>query len=776
MVSIIGPRAGKTPRRAENSKTQERIPAVPFKDQSVIITLKAEKPTKAEVKEWLSVQIPYPNLAENDDIAQRAATYAEQQVLYYNQRTYELRDKWRALDSILRGTSLSRRFAQSDIHVPELYKMVESGVPRLEEAIFGLGVGQPWFNVLGRDEMDKKKAWRIRAWLDYLLDNAEFDGMHQEIIRCMLVYGFFAVKSWWDIDFIRKVERKSEKLPPDKKGNMRVKVTATEKEQLHYYGPRYKLVDPYDFIVDTQCTNAQKGMFVGDVGEVTIEELRAEEALGLVTNLDKLEEAPPKRYDGTERAWSKFQRSLTSQNEIYDERKAEGQSGKLQSVEVWAKWDPYGTGEAEEYKIRTVNGVAVDIRKNHHDDRHRPYAVGRAAREPFDFHNVGPLDHAVRSNIEIDEHRNLALKAHENSLCPIVFTRADATELPPNIFDVDPGEVIPVSEAPTFFSAPPVAHIMQLMDSVTRRDIEEITGFPRVYEGTGDTDATATGTLRKIEEANRRIKSLIRSLAFGYGEILKHTYSLSSQFTTRRETFRVMGADATKLGSHSELETADLNMELDFEIVGLASIHTLGLRGTAISTFFTQVYPIVANFIDPQSIDWMKLLQIQWDNTVGIVQGESIFKSEPGLDDLLSPQEENLMLSQGVEVPVQEADNDQEHMAGHSALAQGGVPTEAAGEVLLKHMAAHHKQGQMKQKKEQQRQEMARRREIATGGGGGAGAELPVGQEGRGPGREPDLNGQSQSQTPPGETPGPPRSQTAGSGDRATAIPQSANR
>ncbi len=773
-MGVVFPGPGETPRPygGGSGDDESQVPLIESVTEKINLT--AGPPTREEVESWLKVQVPYPNLAEDSEVAARALELVRTQKRYHADRTNEIHDKWRALDVLLRGNSLSRRFKHTDIHVPEVYKMVETIVPRIEEAIFqASGNSRSFFEVRGRDQMDKRKAWRIRAWLEYLLEAAGIEDYIQEAARCMVVYGFCAIKSWWEIDFQRSIERIHERME-SKNGLPQTKITAKEVEKLMYYGPRYKLVDPYDFIVDTSCTNPQKGLFVGDVGEATFEDIAAKAELGWYTNhMDLLEQAP-KQHDGTQRRWSKFMRSLDTDSQTHESRKAEGQPEVYEVVEMWVKWDPYGGHNAEEYVVTVANeNVVLQVRKNFHDDRHRPYAVARSSREPFDFHNVGILDHAVRLNIEIDEHRNLALKSHENSLCPMVFGDM-ADDLPQNIFDVEPGEVFRTIRKPEFFMSPPTVDIMAKMDHVTRRDIEEVTGAPRIYEGTSGSSDTATGVVRKIEESNRRLKSVIRSFGGGLAQLLKHTHALSAQFTTRKETFRVMGALAAngKLGPHSDIGPEDLGLPIDFSITGIDSIHTLGLRGTNIATVMNQIYPIAAQFLPEGSVDWSRISQVLWDNTVGTVPGEEIFASDSMQADLVAPDLENLILAQGGEVAVQEGDQDQAHMATHLGFmasdAFDDLPSETKEKFLL-HISHHEAQDGQKRAKaaamERRRESMAQSQ--GQDGNGQAG-------KGRGPGREPDFAGDP-SVAPPGQINGPGSQATVSAADRQSGITQDQN-
>lgn len=741
-------------------------------ERSTTIKLRPGGPTRDDVRSWMRAQVPYPNLAGDPKIHDRARSFVRTQLRYYVDRTYELRDKWRTIDAMLRGSSLSSRFATSDIHVPELYKAVETLVPRIEEAVFGNGPGQPWFNVLGRDPMDKRRAHRIRAWLEYLLEEAKFDEeMVQQAARAMIVYGFFCIKSWWEIKFDRRIERTAEQIQDGDSPDPKTKITVREMEKLVKFGPRYELVDPYDFLVDVRSTDVQKGTFVGDVGQFTYEELLEYQRNGWFKNVEQIKGQEALYGDATDRRWAKWERSLTGQTGIYDQRKAEGEPEKYDVYEIWGLFDPYGVGNAEEYVITMANqNVVLRVQRNFHDDRHRPYAVGRAAREPFDFHNVGVLDHAVRLNIEFDDHRNLAMRGHENSLCPKVWV-PNTADMPPNIWDDEPGTVYRTDAPPNFFASPPVVEIMQAMEQTIRRDIEEIAGSPRIYEGQAAASETATGITRKIEEGNRRLRAVIRSYSAGMRQMLEHTHALSGQFVTRKETFRVLGRDATLLGPHSDIGPQDLGVPVDFKMIGLDSAHSLGLRTTNMATFFNQIYPIVANFGDPASINWNRLMALTWDYMVGTVPGEHIFPDDSTDELAVTPELENTMMAMGDEWMPVEADDDPAHIRSHKQWVAENDPKGHVLALFMKHIYAHGRQQEQKQLREQQRQKRLEKMQAM----GGAEPTRELGGQGRGPGREPNLQGTSPYPSPPGETPGPPAAERMGAPDRSMPSAQSEN-
>lgn len=164
------------------------------------------------MRDWLKAQINYENLAGDEEVAQRAVAYATAQVKRYEQATGEIFDKWETTDFLLRGNTLSTLFPGSDIHVPILYTMVETIVPRVVEAITSM---KPWFEVEGRDKLDKARASKIQAYLRYEVDRTQLERRMEEIVRTLIAYQFVALKTHWNVEYderiVRQVERSDRK-------------------------------------------------------------------------------------------------------------------------------------------------------------------------------------------------------------------------------------------------------------------------------------------------------------------------------------------------------------------------------------------------------------------------------------------------------------------------------------------------------------------------------------------------------------------------------------
>ena len=167
----------------------------------------------------------------------------------------------------------------------------------------------------------------------------------------------------------------------------------------------------------------------------------------------------------------------------------------------------------------------------------------------------------------------------------------------------------------------------------------------------------------QIEEGNRRIRSYVRSLSELLEDSLQITHFLNGQFLTRRQPFRVLGKRGKFVGEHSSVSPIHFQRTVDFEFEGVSSLHTMGLRSTALVKFMEISKEIRDKH--PGSINELALIQDLYKNTVGLRSGEDIVRVPTPVDELLPPEQENLMLFSGQKVAVDPADSSDVHLPSH---------------------------------------------------------------------------------------------------------------
>lgn len=741
---------GGTPKKGKKTTTTHPVPI--------------GDPDPSAMRRWLRAHINYENHAGNKEIAERALGFARTVVRNYEMRTVEVLDMWRSIDWMLKGNSLSSRFPGSDIHVAELYKMVEAIVPRLEEALLKY---DPWFRVKGRDADDRFRGKSIQYWLEYLLDLARFTDKVSPTLRCLTVYGFFVLKTWWDVRYEERITRKSEKVGTSIRPAW--KITATREEKLVYDGLRMSLVDPLNWIVDLSNANHQEGLFCGDRSMVGEEELQDMADMGLYLNVeDVLKEEPGKRSVSPTSMFGR--RSTMGMVEDWPGfGRAPGEPKRYERVELWARWKPSDSERAREWIITMVNGsTIVRCQENFHDDKHRGYAVGRVSSDNMEWMPVSPLAHAVRSAIELDEYENLAMRSAQMHQTPITWIGASDT--PESLWEVEPGQVIRTMQPPTFLVPPDTTAGFLAIKADLRRDIEEITGAPRIWEGGSDGSGTATEIERKVQEANRRLLSLARAATSGYEQILEHAFALSQQFVLDTRQFRVVGRASRRINPNQMIGPQELGDPVDFMFEGVTKLHTQGLRGTLITTWVNAVAPFLRAMRG--SLNVPALASDLFEAIVGDRLGDNILTVPQPLDDMIPADEENMILLSGQRLDVHEQDDDQDHTRQHAELLEmRGLPPEVMAAIVM-HITEHGAAAERKKLKARAQGQAPDHFQMQQGE---VMDERPVGGKGLN-GRTPDLYGETAQGTPGGETPGPPNTERMAKSDRRPAVSQTGNR
>lgn len=671
-----GERAGRSP------KAHDRA----YKEGTVTLREKPGPVSFEEAKAWYNAQIPYENLASDPGIAERAVRYVRERKRVFHDNTLVLRRRWRIVNHMLHGNSVANLWGLEDIHVPEIYKMLETIVPRVVDAILDF---DPFFAVRGREEMDRAVEHVLAAFLDYQLDEAKVRRLVEPTVRCMFTYSFAAWKLDWDRQFEWGIDTDIEEVRSPGQVDPEYIIRKNKRYKMKYDGPACRLVDPFDFIIDLAATNAQDALFVGDTHDATYKELMQKGEIGLYKNIGDVYETAPYQEDHNNTAYDKFARAIAS---TYDQHRRDpvGSPKVYRETELHCKFNLYNDGEEIDCILNVVNDqVCVRAIENFYDKKFRPYAIARAAKEGFDFFNVGPLDHGVRVNEELDQHRSLWLESAKLSVAPLAFTERTA-DVPESLFGIRPGTVFQGVGKISFAGVPDTMRSVPFVQDTLRRDIEEITGAPRIFEATSSGEgATATEINRKIEEGNRRLKGYVRVFSEMIEDALQIIYFLDGQFLTKKQTFRVLGKQAKSLGNYANVNPMQFQNAIDFEFKGLSSLHTMGLRATALARFLEIMFPYLQ--MVPNLVNIPALAQDFYRLTVGLRPEDDIIKMPTDLSSLMPPEQENQMLMAGHAVNVDPLDDHDDHFESHFSFFEENHKkmTEEAKRLTQEHILTH---------------------------------------------------------------------------------------
>jgi len=700
-----------------------------------------------QIRDWTRMQIVYPNFAGNDEIASRALDWVTSYKLYYDRATFELQRKWQILWALYQGRSLLG-YGDGDIaatHVPEFWKMVETIAPRLEEPFVQ---HDPFFEVVGREKLDKEPAKKIRALLQWELSENRIDQLLADMDRIALIYGFAVVKSWWAVDILSVVQRNIKR--ESVKGGVQFTSRPEIVDKVKYEGPRLRLVDPPCFFTDLTVGNMEDAAISGDSKLMTFEEIASEgERLGW-KNIEQLEGAAP-QHEQTYGNYSRQLRSLSWPYNIEENRrKSDGAPEKYWVTEAWGLFRMRHGERARECRVTIANnGVVLCVQENPHDDKHRPYSLWKTCPHPFEFHSMGVLDHLIPLSIEYDRQRRIMSKSVELAGCPVLMADPDM-DLPSSLWNVRPGEILnakPGSIVPLEVRADISG--MRFYSEILRRDHEEAAGAPRIWEGSASNGATtATEVERKIQEGNRRLVQLIRGKARMLSSVLGNMHALNQQFMRQSTSFRVIGRAAATLGQIQEIGPDEVATSIDFDFIGLRTSKSVGLEAASISSFFQVASGILQTNPElAKDIKALPLLRYLLDATVGVAPNDEII-TLPDEPEASIPQFlENQMLIEGRDVPVNDNDDHEQHM---DDMAEIMVEIERYDEnvkiKILEHFLTHEMRAE---KEKQQPPPQQGQMGMATPGQGTAPQQQQQQQQ------QMVMPG-IPSQSPQGQVPGPP--------------------
>jgi hypothetical protein len=723
-----------------------------------ILTQDEGRLSPREAAEW--TRLDEPNMAGDEALAGRAFKVVENCYVEWSDRMKRLHRRWRGIYDMLAGNSMDKG-GPADVHVPEIYKAIETLVPRIEEAILER---DPWFRIVPRRFDRRAKADTLAAYIDWQFDQSNVADLIQPAIRNMLVTQSAAFFTQWDY----RVERRqvwSIEREFDRHGRMRRKRTRREDEVVTQYGPVTRLIDPFDFIIDTKATNPQNAIYVGHRFWMTPDEIRrVGHQLGW-TNLDQLEgygQGEP--AFGINQDWYRWTRDPTS---LYGENqyRQHGQDGRPDPIEVVVLHTLFrkdGSSEYEDHRFVVSGGRKVhEVRKNPYQGALRPYATARSTKSGHEFYGTGTFDNAVRLNQHLDRYHATFLQMAERTAGPLVFAEEDS-DLPDNLYRTKPFSVFK-GVGPVRFSQIPdgALRAAPLVLGTLQRNIEEVVGTPRIMMGQDVTGGTATESTIAWREGNRRTRGLIRSFGNGLKQLLEVYYRLDQQYSFEDVEFPILGKRALDLRrTHGNVAPEDLLDDVQFDLIGLHGLSNVGLKATGLQALGNTMAPFL--MANAQYVNQPALLHDFTREFVGPEEADRYIRVPTSPDRLKSQEEENEGLIAGERIEVDPEDDDESHMMKMRGLYERAIDPDSEMEdnvrvATVEHYLNHHYQ---RQRKQEQKKAMDRMRPAPVAAAAEAAGEPAAGQKRAAP--QPggmsnalmDLASQPSGQLPQ-ENPGP---------------------
>jgi len=661
--------------------------------------------TPREAEALYDASIDTENQALDPEKAKNALRLVTGIVAEHSELMTSLHRRWRAIDYMLQGNTLEKG-GPEDVHVPEIYKAMETMIPRIEEIILEK---DPWFRIVPRRYTNRAEADANSAYLDWEFDQAKIRDLIQPSLRDMLVSQASAWYIWWETKTSMRQAREITTVYDDSGKPSRKLKRGKRKEFVDYNGPKAKLVDPFDLMIDPKSTNPQDALYCGHRVWLTIDEIRRLGKKRGWANLDELDAGKATTL-GNEQDQYSWTRDPTTRFSGNRDRTPKN-DGRPDPIEVVFLNCLYSINDDDTYEdvcfVVAGGKTVLDLRPNPLDGQYRPYATMRVAKTGHNFYSTGVFDNAVRLNQHIDRLHQIFLRGAAIAGCPIGFADGEG-ELPDNLYRVTPGKIYPGVANIRFTSIPDgFLRSLPLAISMLTRNLEEVVGAFRIQMGQQD-GGTATEATLSLQEGNRRTRGIIRSVGDGLEQILTIFQKLNLQFSPSDVEFPVLGKRALDMRkTHLVMSPADLLDDVKFELVGLASLRTYGMKATGLQAVMNSGMPLIAG--NPGAIDQVGILYELFREFVGVQEADRLVKMPTPPDRLRSQEEENEGLIAGEEIEVDEDDDHKDHRKKMRFLVERALdpddlmPPHVRG-VVLAHDQTHERMKQHQEAKERAEQ------------------------------------------------------------------------
>lgn len=727
----------------------------------------AGKPTVAQRGKWINQRVPYKNFAAHDE---RLDRMVEQWVIThrtnYRTRMADQMERWGKNYMAANGDAYWLPYEDA-VHLPEAKKALDNKVARVEEAILDF---DPPFKMWGRrTDMPRQKAMMVQSFVRHQMSLAGFWRALQPTARDAELCNVMCVKVSWkhreDFEVVRetKVEVKPNgEVVKDTERSFRKVVIASHATT--------DIVDPFLLFYDVDATKAEDLEFIGDECDTFMHDADLNVRLGLFSK--KAVESVRMRVKGSARAqnttdqrseltdiWRR-NRSVANQWNGHAESRNQHSAKKVRTTECFGYFDfgedgfdgvvdPMGAKLTGVHRVvaTLLDDTVVRFSLNPFDKKFFPYAIEWINRNGHEMAAPANFTTVVAANAGYDRTHNMLLRQLDLSGNPIVVTRNDS-DLPDSLMGIAAGSVLRATGEWNVVKVPdPVPQVSSYWHGFHRREMEETSGAMRIFESP---QGTATESNYKVQEQQRLVRNSVRAVGELCRQVAQLVYWMSGQFMSAPEKFRVAGKAQSVIGEHAEMSPDLLNEDVEFEFVGINSLHTFGQRLAGMRQWGQNWLPILAQM--PQ-VNLLAIAQRDYEMSVGMEGVEEIFPDTTPAWDTVTQAEENEMLLAGHMVPVSKADDDAEHiemclrtMSAHKPLP---IPARKA---FAQHLNDHMRQMQRKQAEQQAARQQAEQRAML---------QQPAGGE---PGRDrPPAEGGGLQATPAGEkgvTPGPTQERT----------------
>lgn len=595
-----------------------------------------------------------------------------------------LEEMWEKWDKLYNCISTEKFYqGAADLFPPETRKACKTLTNFIDETIFGSTPNMQIKGVGGAG--DEKRAEVLHSIIEWQKEKTKIRKKIRRMVEQYLVkYGIAIVKVVWKID--------EKYVLPDAEKRRMVKQQiegGTAEEFLHTPKTIYDNVDFQVKDLHSMFWNYfqewDKQKIIIERTEVDESHLRIMEKMGIYEGIDRVIENEPKKSEGTS-VVEKFShiKELTGLSGDFNVSKK-----THELLEAWCNFDINNDGIEEECVFVIADREFV-IRKeiNPYDVQEKPYLWVAWEEIAGTSLGMGVPQIAEKSQIALNDFTNQIMD-NITAILNCMKIVDDLAEIPDHQLKSRPNGIIRSKtgvDAVKFLRPDLTANEGLKAVAMVKDDIRQGTGatmslqgLPARYGTTAyEYQAQGVASARDVFAKLRDIEDYILK------EFYRKCYEYSLQFMSREEFIKIVGEKAANslLGNIKEGEMpkevkSALQGDWDFIPLGVTQLENKVIKGQQVMNFLNLV-----GGLPPGIVNIPKLVAKVW-NYIG--DSDDILIPQPDTM-LISPEDENILMSQGESPTVKPFENHSLHILTHQ---RANIPLEFEP-LREKHLKEHY--------------------------------------------------------------------------------------
>jgi hypothetical protein len=610
----------------------------------------------------------------NKDLEQRALDFVMNAYNVYSSRS-GLEDKWRRNDELYNNIPVDKNYeGAANLFVPETRSACLTLIDFADEVLFATN---PFFRLKGVGGYGDSERGKINSQIIQLqFEKARIRAKFRQFLENSVKYGFGIVKIPYkykekyivaDLKERNRLNKMVRNLLRFKDDSASIQEEEITKKRIALYDNiDFEVKDPFKMYWDYYAKWEDQRCIIEKITDVTNHHLKLKEKEGIYFNIDKVIDD---QGTGTQDSKTEIDGKYPHYSELT------GLSGNFnisnsnhELLEVWCNFDIDGDGVEEECLIVIADGKhVIRLEVNQFDIQEKPY-----------LHNAWNFLEGTSLGIgvpQLTERSQIALNDFTNQIMDNITQILNSMKIVDDLADIPDWQLKSrangIIKSKTGVNAVKELPIQKTANegfkavAMTKEDIRQVSGATVSLQGLpARYETTATEIQTQTNSSSRGIFAKLRDIEDNIiKEMLRRLYSYNLQYMSKEDIIMILGEKAAKTiftTENNNLSTKEILFEdYDFIPLGVTQIENKVIKGQQILNFLN-----IALGLPPGIVDIPKVVEKLWKY---IGDDDNVLLPQP-TDELITPNDENILMSQGEHVHAKPIENHALHIQEHQRL------------------------------------------------------------------------------------------------------------